>query len=157
MLILNNIKTHSIARLHPGATLHTVRRMTVKTQAISGIITRTLLLLSLLLAGLVPSGMMRQAGADGMRLVLCTADGVQEVWLSENGDTTPVDPDGDASKGHKPHCVQVNLIAQSEAIPSVHAPANQAVPLAAPPITHQVLSRQFTWDIQRTRAPPALT
>lgn len=123
-------------------------------KAMRAIFARTLLLLSLLLAGMVPDGMMRQAGADGMHLVLCTADGVQEVWLSEDGKTTPVDPDQDGKTAHKPHCVQVNLIAQAAALPAVEPLIVRVLPVAVSGATHQVLSRQVAGDARRTRAPP---
>lgn len=123
-------------------------------QAFSGILTRALLLLSLLLAGMVPDGMMRQAGADGTRLVLCTADGVQEVWLSENGETTPADPERDGKTAHKSHCVQVNLIAQIASIPAVDPLIMRVLPGVLSGSTHQVLSRQIAGYARRTRAPP---
>lgn len=52
------------------------------------------LLLALILSGTVPQGFMRSKGADGMTIVLCTADGPTEVWLSADGDVqkeAPVD------------------------------------------------------------------
>lgn len=50
---------------------------------------------------------MRAGGADGMRLVLCTTDGPQEVWLTDDGRTIPVE---DHDTDHdQPHCVQVSI------------------------------------------------
>lgn len=45
-----------------------------------------LLFVALILSGSVPQGMMRSAGADGMRLVLCTPDGPRDVWMTPAGD-----------------------------------------------------------------------
>lgn len=126
----------------------------ISAQAIRGILTRALLLLSLLLAGMVPDGMMRQAGADGMRLVLCTTDGVQEVWLSEDGETTPVDPAQDRKTSHKSQCVQVNLIAQTASIPGAEPLVVRLLPGVVSGTTHQVLSRQVVGSTRRSRAPP---
>lgn len=72
-----------------------------------GIITRALLLLALLGIGSVPEGMMRAGGADGMRLVLCTTEGPQEVWLSDDGRTTPINEHD--NEHDRSHCVQVSI------------------------------------------------
>lgn len=131
--------------------------MVTRIQALPAILARTLLLLALLLAGMVPDGMMRQAGADGMRLVLCTSDGAQEVWLSEDGRATPVDPDQDGKTAHKPHCVQVNLIAQAAVIPAAVPLSGLVLPVLVSGAAHQVLARQVAGDTRRTRAPPILS
>ncbi|OOY11918.1 hypothetical protein BMG00_12640 [Thioclava marina] len=124
-------------------------------KTIGGRLARLLLLLAVLLAGLVPDGMMRQASADGMRLVLCTADGVQEVWLTDDGKTTPVDPGHEQTETHEQHCVQVNLIAHAFSLPDIE-PRNIAItPVVLAGISHQVLSRQVVDDARRSRAPPA--
>jgi len=50
---------------------------------------------------------MRAGGTDGMRLVLCTTDCPQEVWLTDDGRTIPVE---DHDTDHdQPHCVQVSI------------------------------------------------
>lgn len=72
-----------------------------------GLITRALLFLALLGTGSVPEGMMRAGGAEGMRLVLCTTDGPQVVWLTDDGRTIPVE-DHD-TEHDRPHCVQVSI------------------------------------------------
>lgn len=52
------------------------------------------LLLALILSGTVPQGFMRSAADDGMMLVLCTPNGLTEVWMSAEGDiheNAPID------------------------------------------------------------------
>ncbi|WP_323786459.1 DUF2946 family protein [Thalassovita sp.] len=119
------------------------------------LLARTLLVLALVLLGTVPDGMMRQSGPDGIRLVLCTSDGTKEVWLTDDGGTTPVrEEDGQGGDGHKPHCVQVSLAVQSAAPPLAEPNAQELVfcELALP--THQVLRRQTAGGAARARAPP---
>ena len=119
---------------------------------------RITLLLGLVLLGTVPDGMMRKAGADGIRLVLCTGDGTREVWLTEDGETIPVEDGHDNGHtdgtGRRPHCVQVTLASQDAPPP---APADRLLTLRpverAQPL-HQILYRQIADDTRRTRAPP---
>ena len=74
-----------------------------------GLITRALLLLALIGSATVPDGLMRAQGPDGLQLVLCTPDGTQEVWLTDDGEVIPVE-DGQPVQDHDgPHCVQVNV------------------------------------------------
>ncbi len=121
---------------------------------------RALLLLSLLLSGMVPDGMMRQAGADGMQLVLCTPDGPQEVWLSEDGEVTPVAKGGgapsDHDQGHKPHCVQVSMVAQDAALPVAVPVAARLRPAVFARFAHQVPRSRGPVGAHRTRAPPEI-
>lgn len=137
---------------------HTVRRMTSTGAAfLRGMMTRTLLLLSLLLAGMVPDGMMRQAGPDGMRLVLCTSEGTQEVWLTDDGEVIPVEEGQDHQPGeaaHTHHCVQVNMIAQAAALPEAAPREIRMGRIDRAAATHQVPARRSAGDDRRTRAPP---
>ena len=49
-------------------------------------ITRALLMLALIGSVTVPDGFMRVSGPDGVRLILCTSAGVQEVLLTDAGE-----------------------------------------------------------------------
>lgn len=121
---------------------------------IARLLPRTLLLLALVLLGTVPDGTMRQAGPDGIRLVLCTSDGTKEVWLTEDGDTVPVDEAEGKGGKHDRHCVQVALIAQNAPVPQP-VPVELALlfaDLARP--DHQTLHRQIAGGARRARAPP---
>lgn len=65
------------------------------------------LVLALTLAGIVPQGMMRVAGDDGSRLVLCTEEGPRDLWLGPEGllsDRAPL-PEKDHELGK---CLAVN-------------------------------------------------
>ncbi len=143
--------------LYGFTSFHIVRRMSLQSfHTMRAMIARSVLLLALLLAGMVPDGMMRQAGPDGMRLVLCTADGVQEVWLSEDGEAVPVEPNQSGDAAHQPHCVQVNLIAQAAAVP-VAVPREISVGrVEHAQATHQLYFREVAGDSRWTRAPPSM-
>ncbi len=56
-----------------------------------------LLCLPFLLAQLVAPGTMAVGGPDGLRMVLCSGDGLMTVVLTDTGDIVPVD---DADDGH---------------------------------------------------------
>lgn len=118
---------------------------------------RCALLLALLLLGTVPDGMMRKAGPEGLRLVLCTEDGVREVWLTEDGDTVPVEEsergDHDSARG-KPHCVQVALASQDVPPPLAAGRVGTLRPVERAQPPHQVRHRQIADHARRTRAPP---
>jgi hypothetical protein len=119
---------------------------------------RALLLIALTLAGTVPAGMMRVSGGDGLRLVLCTPDGVQEVWLAEDGTVLPDGgPTGDDPSRHgAPHCVQVALFAPDER-PVRLAPCRlRLCPPGPAPAAHQVVPRPAPSRPQLSRAPPRL-
>src|SRR5690606_40255804 len=60
-----------------------------------------LLLLSLVLSGIVPQGMMRAAGEDGVRLVLCTEEGPRDLWLSADGSVTGQAPLPESNQDRK--------------------------------------------------------
>ena len=63
---------------------------------------RLVLFCALVLSGTVPQGMMRQAGADGIALVLCTAEGPQPVWMTPDGQMLP----GDRPVEDPPHAAK---------------------------------------------------
>lgn len=119
---------------------------------------RTVLLLALLVAGTVPDGMMRHAGEGGVRLVLCTGDGVKEVWLNADGSTAPAETEDGKNNGTpEPHCVQVVLAAADAApiLPDWHGLDLRSGDPALP--GHQILHRQTAGDTRRSRAPPIPT
>lgn len=117
-----------------------------------GLIARALLLLALLGSGTVPPGMMRAGLVDGMRLVLCTSDGLQEVWLTGDGRTNPVE---DRDTGHdQPRCVQVSISSVDLTPPQPAAIAFdlRAADLVSP--TPAISARQPAQSYNRARAPP---
>lgn len=117
---------------------------------------RGLLLLSLMVSGIVPDGMMRQAEEDGIRLVLCTGEGTQEVWLTQDGQSRPVTPADTNEAGHKQHCIQVSL-ALGDVQPQNMARLLQVarhVEFAAG--THQTHKRLTKAMAAEPRAPPVL-
>lgn len=119
-----------------------------------GLITRALLLLALFGTGSVPDGTMRVARAEGMRLVLCTTEGTQEVWLGDDGKVTPVG-EGQTGQDHDgQHCVQVS-VAGTEAPPYpgtlIRLPP---WPMASPMIAAQRPVSQYHFHRNRSRAPP---
>lgn len=134
--------------------MHNVRAMNANGfNAFRGLLTRVLLVVALLLAGVVPDGMMREAGPDGVRLVLCTGDGTQEVWLADDGTTIPVD-DEERSGSHASHCIQVNLITQTASVQDglpVHDLSASEMLVGQ---GHQLLARQTSSNAHRSRAPP---
>ncbi|MCZ4351201.1 hypothetical protein O4H61_01595 [Roseovarius aestuarii] len=95
---------------------------TYQNAAVRGVIAclRGLLLIALLFSGTVPDGMMRVAQpGEGLRLVLCTPEGISEVWLAEDGSVTPVEnaPSG-SDVDHTPtQCVQVSATWQAQTAP----------------------------------------
>jgi len=119
---------------------------------------RFVLLLGLVLTGTVPDGMMRQAGPEGgLRLVLCTPDGTKEVWLTEDGETVPVEAaseEGGSHDGGKPHCVQVALASQDAPPPLAEARVLELRPADPAQLPHQVARWRNIEDARRTRAPP---
>ena len=119
-----------------------------------GLITRALLLLALLGTGSVPEGMMRAGGADGMRLVLCTTDGPQEVWLTDDGRTIPIE---DHDTDHdQPHCVQVSIGSVDLSPPQPVALALDLRPADLVPHDRAALPRQRAPSQNGARAPPRL-
>jgi len=66
------------------------------------------LLLALILSGTVPQGFMRSSDADGMALVLCSPDGLTEVWLTADGEIQDEAP-ADQPSSDMPDCLAVTL------------------------------------------------
>ncbi|MCI5112436.1 MAG: hypothetical protein MRY75_17970 [Marivita sp.] len=121
---------------------------------LSGLITRALLFLALLGSATVPDGFMRAQGPDGLRLVLCTPDGTQEVWLTDEGDVIPVEDDHPAQGHDGPHCVQVS-VAGLEAAPNPDPLIRLPLwPMAPPRVTAQRPVSQIYFHHNRSRAPP---
>ncbi|MET4104303.1 hypothetical protein ABIE58_003754 [Roseovarius sp. MBR-78] len=119
-----------------------------------GLITRALLLLALLGTGSVPEGMMRAGGADGMRLVLCTTDGPQEAWLTDDGRTIPVE---DHDTDHdQPHCVQVSIGSVDLTPPQPVALGLDLRPADLGGHDRGAPTRQRVPSHNRARAPPRL-
>tara|TARA_R110002126_G_scaffold30259_7_gene99170 strand:+ start:47982 stop:48356 length:375 start_codon:yes stop_codon:yes gene_type:complete len=117
---------------------------------------RGFLLLSLFLSGIVPAGMMRQADEGGMRLVLCTGEGIQEVWLTPDGETRPVTPAETNDAAHKQHCIQVNLAFGEVQPQNVAGLLQVAQPVEFTTSTHQTLKRLNATTAGEPRAPPVL-
>ncbi len=122
---------------------------------LAALITRALLFLALLGPATVPTGLMRAQGPDGMRLVICTPDGTQEVWLTNDGEVRPVEdhqPDGGDHDGSD--CVQVS-VAGAEAPPRMGSLIRLPLwPMAPPAIAAQRPTAQAFLTRHRTRAPP---
>ncbi|MDX2484534.1 MAG: hypothetical protein QNK42_12830 [Pseudodonghicola sp.] len=119
------------------------------------LITRALLFLALLGSATVPTGLMRAQGPDGMRLVICTPDGTQEVWLTSAGEALPVeDHQPDRGDHHGSNCVQVSVTG-AEAPPRIGSLIRLPLwPMAPPAITAQRPTAQDFLTRHRTRAPP---
>ena len=117
---------------------------------------RGLVLLSLFLSGIVPDGMMRLAEDGGTRLVLCTGDGPQEIWLTPDGESRPVPPGDTNEAAHQQHCIQVSL-ALSDVQPQAAARLLQvALPVEFAAGAHQTFKRLNAATAASPRAPPIL-
>lgn len=119
-----------------------------------GLITRALPLLALLGSATVPDGFMRAQGPEGLRLVLCTPDGTQEVWLTDDGEVIPVEEDHPGQDHDGPHCVQVNVAglgAAPDPGPLIRLPL---WPMAPPRVAAQRPDSQNHFHQNRSRAPP---
>lgn len=117
---------------------------------------RGLLLLSLFLSGIVPDGMMRQAEAAGIRLVLCTGEGTQEVWLTPDGQSRPVTPADTNEAAHKQQCIQVNLALGDVQPQNIARLLQIAQPVEFATGTHQTRKRLNAATAAEPRAPPVL-
>ncbi|MDE4142714.1 MULTISPECIES: DUF2946 family protein [Rhodobacterales] len=119
------------------------------------LITRALLLLALLGSSTVPDGLMRAQGPEGMRLVLCTPDGTQEVWLTDAGEIIPAEDDQPARDDHGgPHCVQVSV---AGTVPSANVGLLIQMPLRPLALPTGSAQRPVSLDLpnqHRSRAPP---
>ena len=100
--------------------------------------------------------MMRQADDGGMRLVLCTGEGIQEVWLTPDGETRPVKPADTNDAAHKQHCIQVNLAFGEVQPQNVAGLLQVAQPVEFTTSTHQTLKRLNATTAGEPRAPPVL-
>lgn len=118
-----------------------------------GLITRALLLLALLGTASVPSGFMRAQGPEGLRLVLCTADGPQEITLAPDGTTqdTPA-PDSDDTRG--PACLLSGVVPLLASVATMDAPLSHPLPLTPWRHAHQTWSRAPPHYRAPARAPP---
>ncbi|MDE4273104.1 hypothetical protein PXK58_00160 [Phaeobacter gallaeciensis] len=119
------------------------------------LITRALLLLALLGSSTVPDGLMRAQGPEGMRLVLCTPDGTQEVWLTDAGEIIPAEDEQPARDDHDgPHCVQVSV---AGTVPSSNVGLLIQMPLRPLALPTGSAQRPVSQDLpnqHRSRAPP---
>ncbi|TDK42379.1 DUF2946 family protein [Antarcticimicrobium luteum] len=114
-----------------------------------------MLLLALLGTATVPNGLMRAQGPDGMRLVLCTSDGTQEVWLTDDGEAIPVEDGHPGDADHdQPHCVQVSVAGTEAPTPIGALVRLPRWPTAPPAITAQRPTGQSRPTRHRVRAPP---
>lgn len=119
-----------------------------------GLITRSLLLLALLGSATVPDGLMRAQGPDGFRLVLCTPDGTQEVWLTDDGEVIPVEDDQPAQDHDSPHCLQVSVARLAAAPDPGPVIRFRLWPVAPPIVSAQRPVSQGYFHQNRSRAPP---
>lgn len=108
---------------------------------------RVALLIALIASGGVPQGMMRVAGAEGTRLVLCTGEGPREIWMAADGSVSDEAPL--PSQNHEvSSCLAVSLslaglempalpdFRPAERAPEPVPPARVAVVLHAPDPAH---------------------
>lgn len=117
------------------------------------IVLRALMVIALLGLATVPDGMMRARGADGFKLVLCTENGAQEVWLNADGAAVPA-PDNSKKHAKRPHCVQVAL-GQADAPPCDVGPLHAVLrPAVLATLDHQTAHPQLCRDSLHVRAPP---
>ncbi len=81
-------------KVRAGPKFRKCRRSVTLRTGLGRLLLSMVLLLALLLSGTVPQGMMRVAGADadGVRLVLCTPDGLRDAWMAPDGTIVDSDP-----------------------------------------------------------------
>lgn len=114
---------------------------------------RLVLFVPFLLAQLVASGTMAEAGPDGFRMVLCTTDGVVEVIMAEDGTIHPVDDENPAQHDPCPWSMTVNQAVFGAEITTLSATllaTDLSFGVHITPALHQ--SRHIR---PQTRAPPA--
>lgn len=121
-----------------------------------GTMTRALLLLALIGTGLVPSGFMRVSGPEGMRLVLCTGDGPQEIFVDARGAPIPDDdPGGAPGEDHRTaSCILSGLVptlSPEAVLATVQAQARRLTPWRR---VHLVPARGPPLRLAAARAPP---
>ncbi|MEY8879988.1 hypothetical protein [Donghicola sp. XS_ASV15] len=115
-----------------------------------GLILRALLLLALLATMSVPNGFMRASGPDGMILVLCTAEGPQEILLDPSGNQVPDTGSEDAAAA----CVLSGIVptlVPTLALTRTEGAAHMVCPW---PQRHQVSARTPPHRAATPRAPP---
>ncbi len=108
---------------------------------------RVVLLVALIASGVVPQGMMRVAGAEGARLVLCTGEGPREIWMAADGSVSDEAPL--PSTNHEvSSCLAVSLslaglempalpdFRPAERAPEPVLPARGLAPMRAPDPAH---------------------
>lgn len=129
--------------------------ITLRNTAVSTKVLRALLLVSLILSGTVPQGMMRTASVDGMQLVLCTPEGPKEVWMGAEGEIHDTLPASD-----EPHftqkCLSVTLAMVGLQFwrGALAEPARFAT--FRPDTSDLRIARAPASTAHRPRAPPAL-
>ncbi len=111
-----------------------------------------LLLFTLALASLIPTGWMPASSSDGkVLLVICTTDGTQEQWVDLDGDTTPAEQMDDRS-------CPFSTLTTAGVIPDIGPIHIHGSVLSArwvhEPFTHY--SAGFHWRYD-ARGPPALS
>lgn len=95
---------------------------------------------------------MRASGPQGLRLVLCTADGTQEVFLTDAGEVIPVEED--APDHSDPHCIQVSAASTEKSPAFERAHSLPLWSLAVPQKQSQLVASKAIGDSHAPRAPP---
>lgn len=114
---------------------------------------RLVLFVPFLLAQLIASGTMAEAGPDGFRMVLCTTDGLVEVIMAEDGTIHPVDDENRAQHDPCPWSMTVNQAvfgADTSTLSATLLATDLSFGVHVTPAVHQ--SRHIR---PQTRAPPA--
>jgi hypothetical protein len=101
---------------------------------------------------LVPTGWMPVAGADGVRITLCTGQGLVVATLDADGDILPMDPSEDAPRETCPFAT----FAHSADLPPMPLVAAAPIEHAAPPLPAAAPLLAATLHAPRppTRGPP---
>lgn len=115
---------------------------------------RLILLVPFLLLQLVASGTMAEAGPDGLRMVLCTSDGVVTVIMAADGTVHPVPSDTHDQSQHDP-CPWSLTIGQAALISVLPDPAVTLISADLVVSALAALGVQSSRHIRpQTRAPP---
>lgn len=114
---------------------------------------RLCLFVPFLLAQLIASGTMAEAGPDGFRMVLCTTDGVVEVVMAADGTIQPADSEHPVQ--HDP-CPWSVTVGQAVFAADIVLPAAMSLVTDLSISTHVVPAVHQSRHIRpQTRAPPA--
>lgn len=114
---------------------------------------RMVLLVPFLLAQLIASGTMAEAGPDGFRMVLCTTDGIVAVVMAADGTIQPADSEHPVQ--HDP-CPWSMTVAQAVFAADIVLPAAISLVTDLSISTHVVAAVHQSRHIRpQTRAPPA--